>query len=241
MLYCLEECAATVWTINVPFGEINAGGGLCYSHPQDELPALRKWTEKIGFPKESSYRTDSLGFIGRFYLDRGLGNRVCQIYCDSGDWDISNYSDDFFDTALIDGGHKKETVITDTEKAFQVLRVGGVMLWHDFCPFVLHEAMSALGVVEAICEMWKWLSSRTSQLFWIYPSWILVGIKASQKGVERKSRDEEESSKASWMVEPFECGEKGHNDKLDRPRSTQKGAISLRRAYTMVKAAFKAK
>lgn len=213
VLYCLEECDATVWTINLPFGEDKPDGSSGYGHAPQELNSTHQWAQKIGIPKKSSYRTDSLGFIGRFYLEKGMGNRVCQIYCDSKNWDTSKYPNDFFDTILIDGGHEKETVINDTRKAFQVLKDGGLVLWHDFCPPVINEAESTLGVIEAICEEWDWLCANTSQLFWIYPSWILVGIKKLANSVDKKLRYEEEGSKKPWTVEFPENIEKKQNDK----------------------------
>jgi len=78
---------------------------------------------------------------------------------------------------LIDGGHTKDIVINDTQKAFQLLRQGGIIMWHDFCPPVFDQFETTLGVMEAILEQWDWLNSHTSQLFWIKPSWILLGVK----------------------------------------------------------------
>ena len=40
-------------------------------------------------------RSDAGGYIGRIYREKGLGNKVCQIYCDSRDWDSSNYPPGF--------------------------------------------------------------------------------------------------------------------------------------------------
>ena len=224
-LYCLEECDATVWTINLPFGEDESDGSSSYGHDPEELNSTRRWAEKIGLPKKGSYRTDSLGFIGRYYLERGMGNRVCQIYCDSKNWDISNYSKDFFDTILIDGRHEKETVINDTRKAFQVLKDGGIVLWHDFCPPVINEAESTLGVIEAICEEWKWLCANTSQLFWIYPSWILVGIKKSTNSIERNLRYEEASFKEHRQIELYETVEKKQRNKHYRAENNKRVAV----------------
>ena len=177
VVYCLEECDATVWTINLPFGENKKNGYPAYAHYPEELPSVREWAKKIGLPEKATYRTDSIGFIGRRYLEKELGHRVCQIYCDSRKWDISNYPPGFFDTILIDGGHTKDIVINDTRKAFQLLRQGGIVMWHDFCPPVFKQFECTRGVMEAISHQWDWVNSRTNQLFWIYPSWILLGVK----------------------------------------------------------------
>jgi predicted O-methyltransferase YrrM len=174
-LYCLEESAATVWTINLPFGE--SDGADAYSfHPEDES-AVRAWAQRLGLPAQARYRTDTLGFIGRQYLERGWGGRVCQIYADSREWETSAYPAGFFDTVLIDGGHTSEVVANDTHKAFELVRPGGVVLWHDFCPPVYGARAFTRGVLESASRCWDWLTAHTARLFWIYPSWILLGVR----------------------------------------------------------------
>jgi methyltransferase family protein len=152
-LYCLEECAATVWTLNLAEGEVSEDG----TH---------------------AYESDSGALIGQFYRQRGFGHRVCQIYCDSRDWDISHYPQDFFDSALIDGGHNPDVVASDTTKALRLLREGGVCMWHDFCPDpeVLERSPASLGVVEAVLTNWTTIRSRMQDIFWIEPSHILLGV-----------------------------------------------------------------
>jgi predicted O-methyltransferase YrrM len=55
-------------------------------------------------------------------------SRVRLVEVDSRQWvpDVSE-----IDLCFIDGGHSYECVKNDTEKALQVLRKGGVILWHD--------------------------------------------------------------------------------------------------------------
>jgi FkbM family methyltransferase len=176
-LYCLEESAATVWTLNMPFGEEGEGGKTVYSHYSDELQKVQRWARTIGLPIADSYRTDSIGFIGRRYLEKGFGDRVCQIYSDSCAWDISGYPQGFFDTALIDGGHSYDVVVNDTMKAFELVRPGGIIMWHDFCPPIADRFETVKGVVEAVRRQWKLLRSMTTRLFWVYPSFILLGVR----------------------------------------------------------------
>ncbi|MFB3786089.1 MAG: FkbM family methyltransferase [bacterium] len=175
VLYCLEECEATVWTLNLPRGETLPDGSPAYSVPASEAPDVPAWVR----PVPGGYQTDSCGFIGRYYLERNLGKRVCQIYCDSREWDIANYPEGFFDSALIDGGHQEDIVANDTRKAMQLVRSGGLILWHDFCPRpeVLNAYECARGVYRAIQASRPWLQTHMKELFWIYPSWILMGIK----------------------------------------------------------------
>jgi len=177
LIYCLEECEATVWTINMPFGEKTFDNNTAYGLYDYEISDAQKWAAKIGFSEQKSYCTDSIGFIGRFYLEKKLGHRVCQIYCDSRDWDISNYPEGFFDTVLIDGAHQKAIVINDTYKALKLLKRDGIIMWHDFCPPVYEKFECVTGVMDAVNEIYPMLKNELKEIFWINPSWILVGIK----------------------------------------------------------------
>jgi FkbM family methyltransferase len=180
-VYCLEECEATVWTINLPFGENNPDGGVQYSGDGDSFglgtAMAATWATRIGLPEADSYRTDCFGFIGRFYLERGLGHRVCQIYCDSTQWDDAAYPDGFFDSVLVDGGHTPEIVASDTRKALRLLRPGGVILWHDFCPPVADKFPVTRGVRDGLSSILPLLHEQCARVFWINPSWILMGMK----------------------------------------------------------------
>ena len=104
---------------------------------------------------------------------------MCQIYSDSRDWDVSHYPTGFFDTAFIDGGHARDIVLSDTAKAITLVRSGGLVMWHDFCPLpeALELSVPAMGVVGAIGEMRKTLAESFLKLFWIRPSWVLVGVR----------------------------------------------------------------
>lgn len=180
VLYCLEECDATVWTLNLLQGEENRDGTWAYSSALKASDPVPSWSKQQ--PGEGDmiwYQTDSLGFIGRYYLEAGLGHRVNQIYCDSRQWDIRNYPRGFFDTALIDGGHSEEVVLNDTEKALHLVRSRGLIMWHDFCPQeeVLASYESARGVVGTIGANWHRIRKQMKQIFWINPSWILLGIR----------------------------------------------------------------
>lgn len=169
-VYCLEESSATVWTINIPFGE---GYNFC----EDELAGAHAWARRIGVPMASRYSSDALGFIGKSYLERNWGNRVCQIYSDSREWDTSNYPEGFFDTILVDGGHMEDVVASDTRKALPLLRSGGIIMWHDFCPTEYRGFLACRGVMAGVAREWKLITEQTTKLFWVYPSMILVGVK----------------------------------------------------------------
>jgi hypothetical protein len=161
-VYCLEECDATVWTLNLPQGERRADGKAAY-----------------GDGSSAGGASDSGAAIGRLYLEADLGHRVCQIYCDTRKWDIGNYPSGFFESVLVDGGHQADVVVSDTMKAIELLRPGGLCLWHDFAadPAVFAASPASIGVTQGIRAAWPEISAAMRDVFWIYPSFILAGIR----------------------------------------------------------------
>lgn len=176
-LLCLEETEATVWTINALDPERRDSGEIAYGMLPSDRDAVGEWARTRGLTAPGKTATDSFGYIGWRYLDRGQGHRVCQIYSDSLKWDTRAYPLDFFDSVLIDGGHAPDVVVSDTRKALALTRSGGMIVWHDFCPPV-RDSMSVVdGVMTGIERMSSWLSAQLVDWFWIEPSWILVGVK----------------------------------------------------------------
>jgi hypothetical protein len=177
--YVLEECAATVWTLNLPFGERSDDGSQVYGAYIEELPELKEWGSRFGFQVVNIPQTDNMPFVGYKYILRGFGYRVAQVYADSREWDTSHYPDGFFDSCLIDGGHTRDIVVNDTMQALRLVRGGGVIMWHDFCPDdeIVRDFATANGVVTAIRQIADLLTGFRS-LHWIEPSFILLGIKA---------------------------------------------------------------
>lgn len=178
--YCLEESPATVWTLNLPDGERYPNGSVAYPASviaRDDLPTWLRDSEAAA--RLGKIPSDAQGLVGLYYLKKGFGNRVCQVLCDSREWDTTQYPPGFFDTALIDGGHSQETVTSDTQKALPLLRPGGLIMWHDYCPDeeVKRTCSSTVGVIAAIDQMRPRLAKELSDLFWVQPSWILVGVK----------------------------------------------------------------
>ena len=181
---CLDSCDATVWTINLPTGETRKDGSWAYSERVQHPDAAPQDVEALNFGEDELgpviyHRTDARGYIGRIYRERQLGHRVCQIYCDSRLWDISNYPPGFFDSVLIDGGHAPDVVISDSRKSLLLLRSGGLIMWHDFCPepSIRSQFESVSGVTSGIGSILPELRTQLSRLYWIKPSWILAGLK----------------------------------------------------------------
>lgn len=180
---CLESTAASVWTINYPDGETKADGSWAYGERVADVASKPGVVaETFGDANTGPiiyHRTDAGTYVGHMYREKNLGHRVCQIYCDSREWDISNYPDDFFDSAFVDGGHQFDVVISDTRKALSLVRSGGMIIWHDFCPIKeVYERNAVVGeVARALDTLLPEISPLFNSLIWINPSMILVGIK----------------------------------------------------------------
>jgi hypothetical protein len=83
---------------------------------------------------QAHFAAPSMDFAGS-----PAANRVRQLYGDSRRFDFSNLRGTM-DFVFIDGGHDFETVATDTENAFKLVRPRAAILWHDYqnsqCPDV---------------------------------------------------------------------------------------------------------
>lgn len=181
---CLESCDATVWTINLPDGESKADGSWAYGERVNDEAKTPPGAVTANYGDDQAgpriyHRTDAASYIGRLYREKQLGHRVCQIYCDSRTWDTRAFPAGFFDSVFIDGGHQAEVAVSDTRKALPLLRPGGLMLWHDFCPDpdVVARNSAAQGVTAAIATLLPELQAAFTTLAWIDPSYILLGIK----------------------------------------------------------------
>ena len=174
---CVEECDATVWTVNVLQGESKPAGGWAYADMEEGEGFSPHWSERY-VAGDSWVRSDAYGLIGRKYLDAGWGKRVCQVYADSREWDTRAYPDGFFDTAFIDGGHAADIVENDTRLALRLVRTGGLIVWHDFCPLeeVTRACTSTRDVVGFVEAHVSELREHCEKLFWVEPSWLLVGV-----------------------------------------------------------------
>jgi predicted O-methyltransferase YrrM len=174
--YCLEESDAHVWTINLPNGEF-ADGRPAYSSSVGVVPdGAVPLTERDGVVV---YQTDAGPFIGHRYRSAGFAKRVTQIYADSREWDEAEFTPGFFDSVLVDGGHSDDVVLNDTRKAFTLVKPGGVIFWHDFCPdpSIFRQMSSVIGVVDALTREWPDVIKPLRDLFWVQPSFLLVGVR----------------------------------------------------------------
>jgi len=170
-LFC-ANAPGNVTTVNLPFGESAQSDPQVPIYSSSLYPARRMQFTGQGVGEQS----DSDVSIGWIYKQLGYQSRVKQIFSNS--LDLSNQ--DFlekFESILIDGAHDCETVIHDTKLALEVLADSGIIIWHDFYPFLRdrEEYTSTLGVFDAISACVDDLLQAKIDLFWIKDTWLLVG------------------------------------------------------------------
>ena len=83
-------------------------------------------------------------YIGMYIARSPDRDRITQIYHDSRTFDTTPYRESM-DYIFIDGDHSYYGVKNDTEKALQLLKPGGVIVWHDY-------AAKSPGVLDYLAE-----------------------------------------------------------------------------------------
>jgi hypothetical protein len=69
--------------------------------------------------------------LGRKFGGTALEPRITQLFGDSAQFDFSAYRRSM-DLVYVDGSHSREYVVSDTHRAIEMLRPGGVLLWDDY-------------------------------------------------------------------------------------------------------------
>jgi len=70
-------------------------------------------------------------YIGQFIKTSPYRDRITQIFADAYEFDPSPYANQM-DFIFIDADHSYKGVENDTKKALEMLRPGGVIIWHDY-------------------------------------------------------------------------------------------------------------
>lgn len=97
---------------------------LAHNSPEGEVFTLN-------LPPEKDARYAQ--YLGVLFKDREEEKRIVQIHTDSREFDTEPYRKQF-DFVFVDGDHSYEMVKNDTKKAFELLKPGGVIMWHDYAP-----------------------------------------------------------------------------------------------------------
>ena len=88
----------------------------------------------INTPDETEILTLDLApgeLIGSAFRDSSYNSKIRQLYGNSLEFDYTPYEHSV-DLVLVDANHSYECVGSDTEKAFSLLRPGGVIVWDDY-------------------------------------------------------------------------------------------------------------
>jgi hypothetical protein len=73
----------------------------------------------------------SKSITGIDYRGKGVDQKIIQLFGDSTEFDFTSFHDKV-DIVFIDGAHNYPVVLSDTKNALQMVRKGGVIIWHDF-------------------------------------------------------------------------------------------------------------
>ncbi|HEV7349493.1 class I SAM-dependent methyltransferase [Telluribacter sp.] len=93
--------------------------------PEDNLDEAKYKVE------EGEVRYIKKSRSGERFLEHPLRSKITQVFGDSATFDFSPYRKSM-DLIFIDGSHAYDYVVNDTLKALEMVRPGGVILWHDY-------------------------------------------------------------------------------------------------------------
>ncbi len=103
-------------------------------------------------------------FNGDYFRGKPIAERIDQVFVDSRQLDVEPHRSKY-DFIFVDGDHSYELVKNDTELAFQMLKPGGVIMWHDYA------AKS-----ERLVEYFQDFTTQTRPLFRIRRTCLLLHI-----------------------------------------------------------------
>ncbi len=105
---------AKIHTITLHPSELAKYRGDAEDDPEDKADALQ----------ESAFQT----FV---YSGTDVEYKIVQLYDDSKAFDQNPFNG-HFDLIFVDGSHARSYVESDSGKALQMLKPGGIILWHDY-------------------------------------------------------------------------------------------------------------
>lgn len=95
----------------------------------EDIPAYQPGTNDRSLDTELAKRES--GFDTFFYSQTDVEYKVRQVYGDSKSFDHSPYREQM-DLIFVDGSHAYSYVASDSRKALEMVRPGGIVLWHDY-------------------------------------------------------------------------------------------------------------
>ncbi len=114
---------------------------------------------------------DNVSFtVGERFKNKPAEKKIKHLFGDSAKFDYSKFSDSM-DLVFIDGNHQYDNVKADSEGAFEMIKPGGLIIWHDYTHHLEHK-----GVVDYIGEL-----SETMEVFRIGDTGFVMGFKGEKK------------------------------------------------------------
>lgn len=144
LLMSVNAPEAQIFTVNIPFEELQAGKG-------GKLTTVALHKEKIGVAFRERHCTN-----------------ITQLLVNTATWDPQI---GIIDVAFIDGCHDSKFVYNDTRKILKHMKPGGFLLWHDFNPNLVNKFpwidSVCRGVERLYCE-----GLISGRMFLIRDSWV---------------------------------------------------------------------
>jgi hypothetical protein len=105
--------------------------------------------------------------IGCAFRDTSYSAKIRQLYGNSLEFDYTPYASNM-DLVLVDANHSYECVKSDTEKAFALLRSGGVIVWDDYRWLDVHSECAGVTLFLNEFQAMRPLFSISGTRFAIY-------------------------------------------------------------------------
>jgi predicted O-methyltransferase YrrM len=96
----------------------------------DDAAALYQ-AEASDDERDSRYALEESSFTTFLYTGTAVAHKVTQLFADSKALDVNPWAGRC-DLVFVDGSHAYSYVVADSEKALELVRPGGVVLWHDY-------------------------------------------------------------------------------------------------------------
>ncbi|QRR02882.1 class I SAM-dependent methyltransferase [Dyadobacter sandarakinus] len=93
--------------------------------PSSELDSTKMEIE------EGEIRYVTKDISGERFIGHPIAYKIKQVFGDSATFPFEEYTNSI-DLAFIDGSHAYDYVLNDSEKVFNIMRPGGLIMWHDY-------------------------------------------------------------------------------------------------------------
>lgn len=152
------------------FGTFHGAATLLFARacPEAQITTLNipsSQSPRLGILTDQQRELIATDEIGAFFRGKPEAARIHQLLLDSSDLDVSGHRQRY-DFVWVDAGHSYECVCNDSDKAFEMVRPGGYVFWHDFDP--LQEGLARALFERAPRRKLCWIE-RTSLVYWRAP------------------------------------------------------------------------